>query len=383
MVTVTRTVSIPLTLTKSEKELLLETHKTTAQAFNDLAAYSVQNKVISKQKLHENQYLTLREKYPTLPSAYLQSSRDQLVEALKSIHSNHPKRKWTITPSKSYHSALRLDARTFTLRGNQLTVSTVGKRLRTIISVPVWFSERYPDAELVKSATLSYRKQSDRFFINLVYCTDVPETTGRSNTVGIDRGIYRLAVTSDGEFYSSKTVRAKRRAQRFLRSKLQQKGTPSAKRHLRVLSGREKRFMLDHNNKISKQIINDNPETKTIVLEKLTGITNKRKGRTLNTLLHQWNFYQFEQLLTYKAETVGIDVVYIDPRYTSQCCNQCGVINRKNRVKNKYVCVCGWVSDADLNAALNIRDLYLNSLHLYVGQGVVNHPNVTNPVVGV
>lgn len=379
--TLVRTVSIPLTLSSEQTNLLLETMRMSSQAYNSYSSYAVQNKVISKQKLHEGYYQTLREQYSTLPSAYLQALRDQLVESLKSVHSNHPKKKWTITPSKKQYSGLRLDGRTFTVRGEQLTISTVEKRLKTIINVPSWFTGKYAEYEPTKSATLSYRKQSNRFFLNLVYrkIVEDEDTSVRSGVVGIDRGIYKLAVTSNGDLYTSKIVRAKRRNQRFLRSKLQQKGTPSAKRHLKRLSGREKRFMLDHNNKITKQIIQNNTTTKTIVLEKLTGITNKRKGKTMNTLLHQWNFYQFEQLLTYKAQTVGINVAYIDPRYTSQRCNQCGIIDKTNRKKNHYTCKCGWSCDSDLNASMNIRDIFVNnSPYWYVGQGAVNHPIVTN-----
>lgn len=111
------------------------------------------------------------------------------------------------------------------------------------------------------------------------------------------------------------------------------------------------------------------------MLETLTGIRNKRRGKKMNTFLSQWNFYQLEQLLAYKSEALGIQVGYIDPRYTSQACNQCGVINKKNRVKNRYSCECGWRVDADLNAAYNIRDLFVKpSQSLQVEQAAVNQP---------
>lgn len=127
---------IPLTLTSEQNLLLLDTLKTASQTYNLLAGLAVQNQIISKQKLHEQYYGLLREKYPTLPSAYQQALRDTLVENLKSIHSNHPKKKWLITPSKKTTSSLRLDARTFTLRGKQLTLSTTDSRIKTIINVP-------------------------------------------------------------------------------------------------------------------------------------------------------------------------------------------------------------------------------------------------------
>ena len=69
-------------------------------------------------------------------------------------------------------------------------------------------------------------------------------------------------------------------------------------------------------------------------------------------------------------------MVFIDPRYTSQRCNACGLIEKSNRSKNKYVCNhCGVLEHADVNAALNIRDLYYLSLSQQAEQAVVNQPH--------
>lgn len=305
--------------------------------------------------------------------------RDTLVENLKSIHSNHPRKKWLITPSKKTTSSLRLDARTFTLRGKQLTLSTTDSRIKTIINVPAWFTHKYPQLQASKSASLSYNKQSKKFFLNLVYQGEetIP-LSDRSEIIGLDRGVYNLVTTSSGDHYGSKHVRAKRREHLYLRKKLQQKGTRSAKRLLAKRSGKEKRFMLNTNHVIVNNLIQSNPNTNTFVLETLTGIRNKKRGKKLNTFLSQWSYYQLETILTYKTQTIGVTVDYIDPHYTSQACNQCGVINKNNRSRNKYSCECGWVAHADVNAAMNIRDLSVRkqlSQPVKVEQGAVNHPH--------
>lgn len=375
----TRTVKIPLTLTSEQSLLLLDTLKTASQAYNLLASLAVQNQVISKQKLHEQYYGLLREKYPALPSAYQQALRDTLVGNLKSIHATHPSKKWSITPSKKATSSLRLDQRTFTLRGEQLTLSTTGARIKTIINVPAWFTNKYPALSVSKSASLSYNKQSKKFFINLIYQGEiVPSLSERSETIGLDRGVYNLVTTSTGEHYGSKHMRAKRREHLYLRKKLQQKGTRSAKRLLVKRSGKEKRFMLNNNHVIVNKLIQTNPTSSTFVLETLTGIKNHKRGKKINTFLNQWSYYQLETILTYKAQDRGIRVKHIDPRYTSQACNQCGIINKNNRFKNKYSCACGWVTHADVNAAMNIRDLAGGrkiSQSLKIEQGLVNDPH--------
>jgi len=56
-----------------------------------------------------------------------------------------------------------------------------------------------------------------------------------------------------------------------------------------------------------------------------------------------------------------INISFIHPEYTSQTCNSCGCINRKNRkTQEKFKCVnCGHLDNADFNSACNIRDRLL------------------------
>ena len=52
-----------------------------------------------------------------------------------------------------------------------------------------------------------------------------------------------------------------------------------------------------------------------------------------------WAFYQFRQMLEYKAEMNGQKVIVVDPKYTSQTCPKCGHIEKGNRNK-KYTFCC-------------------------------------------
>jgi transposase len=60
--------------------------------------------------------------------------------------------------------------------------------------------------------------------------------------------------------------------------------------------------------------------------------------------------------IEYKAKEVGIEVRYINPKYTSQRCSKCGCISANNRPSQAvFKCVkCGFESNADYNASQNI-----------------------------
>lgn len=372
---VNRTLKVKLDLAPADLQRVRATISELAQVYAKHVDYALTNKAYSKKKFHDGVYAKAVAEHPTLPTGLIQTTAHTVRENLKAIHSRHPKKKWKVRPVKGEYSAVRYDVRTITLRGEQLSFSAVGKgRVQTIVRIPEWFKSRYPDF-VMKAATIRFDKKTGSLWANLTFrgTLDIEEAVGE--VVGLDRGLYSLVTTSDGSHYRAQEVRAVRRQRLYTRQKLQQKGTRSAKRLLKKLSGKEKRFMLNYNHIITKELVT-NPNHNVFVLEDLKGIRDKRKGKKLNTWLSQWSYYQLETLLSYKAEALGKTVVFIDPRYTSQLCNACGLIEKSNRKKNKYVCkYCGVVEHADVNAALNIRDLYYLSLIQQSEQAAINQPH--------
>src|SRR5699024_4341098 len=88
----------------------------------------------------------------------------------------------------------------------------------------------------------------------------------------------------------------------------------------------------------------------TIQLEDLTGINER------SLFLKSWSYYDLQTKITYKAKENGIKVVKVSPKYTSQRCHKCGVIDAENRTaQERFECVtCGHKDNADFNAAKNI-----------------------------
>ncbi|MCC5617557.1 transposase [Nostoc sp. CHAB 5836] len=361
-----RTVSIPVNL---PDERFLNLMNQCASIFNAHIDWAIENKTFNKNKAHKDLYAMLRLQYPSVPSALLQTVRDNALEAIKAT-------KFKRVPRKKPTSGLRYDKRTMTLRGHQLTLSCIGKRVKLILEIPDYFKQVFETWDFC-GATLTYSKHLKQFWVRLVFESENPqEINGKIQ--GIDRGLYHQAVTSDGQFFSSSQIRSTQRRYLFNRRQLQQKGTRSSKRRLKSMSFREKRFMLDTNHCVSKKIASQ-PDVAVFVLEDLSSIRTQRRGKKMNKWLASWAFFQQEQFLAYKAEALGKRVVHQDPRYTSQKCNVCKHIKRTNRNKSRFQCKnCGHQTHADLNASRNVRDDYiLSSTHGTEEQGSVNTPYVS------
>lgn len=64
-----------------------------------------------------------------------------------------------------------------------------------------------------------------------------------------------------------------------------------------------------------------------------------------------------------KAAYAGSKFVLVDPRQTSQMCSGCGLIVKKDLSLRVHSCLeCGISMDRDLNAAINILRLGMQSL---------------------
>src|SRR3990167_1494266 len=345
-----RTVSIPAQLNPSIFLPLLEQ---CAEIFNAHVDWSPENKTYNKSKAHAALYEQMKKKHSEVPTAFIQAVRDTAMEAVKATA-------FKKRPRKKKYSGLRFDKRTMTLRGEQLSLSSMGKRERGVLKVPDYFRPIF-DSWKLKGATLTYSTQTKQFWIRLVYETETPSLKIAGTILGIDRGIQQLAVTSEGQFFLNGNIRAAQRRYLYNRKTAQAKGTPSARRRLKAMGGKEKRFSRDVNHRVTKQLVSLEG-VKTYVLEDLKGVRNKNRGKKQNKRIGSWPFHQFGFFLAYKAQMLGKEVVYVDPRYTSKKCSCCKEIQKGSRNKSKYHCrKCNFQLHADWNAAINIRDNYILS----------------------
>ena len=205
-------------------------------------------------------------------------------------------------------------------------------------------------------ARLLFRKGV--FYLNIPIEQCLSEPIEVKDSIGVDLGISNIATTSYGKIWSGAVIDNKREKFQKHRSSLQKCGTPSAKRRLKKVAGKEAKFRKDVNHCISKELVAVAKGTASrIVLEDLTHIRTQTTVRKQQRARHHsWSFAQLREFITYKALMEGIEVKLVDPHYTSQRCSNFGSISGLNRKSQfRFSCMlCGHDAHADYNAACNL-----------------------------
>lgn len=376
-----RTVHVPLCLTDDEVSRLASTVELYGKIFDVYGRWFVDNTTTNTTRAHHALYAQQRELYPNMPTALVQAARNRASSCVKSYNSRNKNKRYAKPPvftarSMSYpKTAVSLNSQ------GKLTFSLAyGARAKTQVNIPKFFTDRYGDWGF-QSAYIGIDRNG-KPFANLVFTKELPGKKSNGNVVGVDRGIYNIYATSTGEVKNSRKIRGMKRRYRHNKSRLQRKvaqGSRSAARRLHAQRGKEARFTRNENHIMTKDLAHKE-HLPTYVLEDLTGVRKRSRSRKLNSMLSSWSFAQFQRMLEYKCAAQGIDVVYVDPRYTSQRCSKCGHTDKGNRQSALFHCLhCGYTAHADLNAADNIRDKYLSTLpgnqQPGVWQGVSQSPD--------
>jgi putative transposase len=73
------------------------------------------------------------------------------------------------------------------------------------------------------------------------------------------------------------------------------------------------------------------------------------------------SFFSLQQQVEKRAWDRGIPVIYVNPAYTSKRCSRCGQFGRRSR--KHFECPhCGYMANADVNAAFNIAAASLRNV---------------------
>lgn len=225
---------------------------------------------------------------------------------------------------------------------------------------------------------ITIKREGRKWYLS-VRCVDVARTplcpTGQE--IGLDLGARELVATSNGELVRAahfNKVAAKRLAvaQRDLATKT--RGSNRRARAVQRVAQQHRsirRQRMNHAHQLSRRLVNNYD---VIVVEKLRIKNMVRRPRPrknadgtfeangaaaksgLNKTILDAGWGQLLQMLAYKAEDAGRELVAVNPRGTSQRCAECGYSDKKNRRSRAvFHCLgCGHDAHADINAACNI-----------------------------
>ena len=340
------TTSIKLLTTEDQKKSLLKSMYQFNAACNWISEYAFANTMFSKVKLQQAIYYELREKF-NLPAQFAIRAISRVSESYK------VDKKVQHTFKKT--SSVEYDQRILNWKKlDTISILSLDGRL----SIPIVFGSyaKLDERVIRNSAKLIYRQ--GQFYLQAA--VEVPEAQLQSASyfLGVDLGIVNLATTSDGQVFSGQQVDANRERYTTLKASLQSNGSKSAKRHLKKISGQEKRFKRNTNHIISKKIVQSaQRHQKSIALEELHGF-RKTVRKSQRERFGKWAFGQLASYISYKSAIAGIEVVKVDPRNTSRTCSECGHCEKLNRKSQSvFKCKsCKHSMNADLNAAINIAE---------------------------
>ena len=363
----TLTYAVRIDTSPDQSQVLSDTCAAYLNCCNMVSKTAWEHKTLSQKTLHQLVYRRLRDEYH-VGAQMACSSMNRVIGNYRTIKDMHGS-PWA-TSRPEYHSAgydLVWNRDYSILKDGQLSINTIDGRIKASVD---W--AHVPDAyRHGKFGTARLLNRGGKWLLLIPSTVELPEPARPQQVVGVDMGVRFLATTYDSDgstvFYDGKEVKRKREHYKKLRASLQKKGTRSAKRRLRNIGQRENRWMRDVNHQVSKALVSRQSKPTLFALENLSGVRNAtEKVRKSDRYVQvSWAFYQLRQMIEYKAAQAGHSIVAVDPRYTSQTCPTCGLVRKANRRKktHEYHCSnCGYRSNDDRVAAMNIQRLGYQSI---------------------
>lgn len=220
------------------------------------------------------------------------------------------------------------------------------------------------------------------WYLSVGYKVESQEVELTGESIGVDVGITKLAVLSNGKTYSNinKTQKVKniekklRREQRKLSRKLESNimnrdnnQRPVYKKPLDECKNYQKQKLVvrklhkqlndirqNYLHQTTCEIVKTKPSR--IVVETLN-IKGMLKNKHLAKSIRNQKLYEFKRQLKYKSELYNIVFIEVDTYYpSSKLCSSCGYKKTDLKLSERiYNCVeCNLVMDRDLNASLNL-----------------------------
>lgn len=258
--------------------------------------------------------------------------------------------------------------RIFSHKGTQyIAIATLTPRQRLVIPLT-----GYTRIKGQVRIVLDYEKQ--RIEVHTAADVKIKKATGQP--LAIDFGITEVATDSDGVQYGAgygETLKAysvklnrkgkQRNKVHAIHKKHKKRGNKTKVKRIKKFNlGRKKlnkqrrrmkRTLACKVNASLNQLLKKQPSI--LVCEKLGQMRGIKKAKGFNRLVSLWSVGVIADRVEFKASVGGSHRKQVSPSYTSQLCNCCGFVHRKNRNGDKFKCrFCGMSGHSDELAALNL-----------------------------
>lgn len=194
-----------------------------------------------------------------------------------------------------------------------------------------------------------------------------PQPVDASTTVGIDLGLKDFIVTSDGHkipnprFYAT----IDRRIARLQKHEARKTKGSKRRAHIRLkinkLYIKKRNLIKNYIYHVAKTLLR---ESQTLVMEDLN-IVGMVKNHKLAKSIQNICWGELRRVLEYKSKWLGHNLIFIDRWAPStKTCSCCGFHNSTLTLSDRsWMCPgCGTQHDRDVNAALNIKRMGLETL---------------------
>lgn len=214
----------------------------------------------------------------------------------------------------------------------------------------------------IKTSTIS-RTPTGKYFISILVETlqEIPKKKpiDEKQAIGVDLGIKTFAVLSNGieiqnPKYLSKSMNSLKRMQKSVsRKKKGSNNRKKAVKRLAILHEKVSNQRADFLHKQTSYLVNTYD---TICLETLKS-SNMIKNHKLAQSLSDISIGRFNEMLDYKANWNGVNILRIGQFEPSSKMCSCGAINRELKLSDRvWTCnSCGLTHDRDKLAADNIK----------------------------
>ena len=350
--------------TEEVRTFWVERMRLVRDCYNFASAIAYNEKTpLNLKTFHNRLYSEERERFPKLPA-------QMCIKIYKHVLANYRTAKANKVelekPLEMKHPSIGLDKRLYSrMTRESFCLSTCDRNKRAEVKFV-----RYPKFDEMAAKyrmcdpVLQYDERSGEFYACVPFLA-LDTTPLAESCIGVDLGLKRIAVLSDGTAMADKEYLARRRRVRHNRRILQshKKRSHSARTKLKRLRRRERNHSRNYCHKVANWILAHNGSV--IVMEDLTKIkrTTSRtkegvKKQRHNNRMSQVPFYELRRILTYKTPLFGKRVETVSPEYTSQEDCRTGSREGCRRHGCRFYAADGKVFDADWNAAINICNRY-------------------------